>query len=445
MLKPDLIDLDQLEYECKYPKSKVLLLEAIGCYRAGSYRAAISTVWLAIVVDYVSKLEELAEKQHADAKSLVASFYDWQSRRDSELSNLLLFEKQILENARDKFQFIDPLEYDDLKRLYEDRNKCAHPSMNGNELYTPSAELARFYLRRSVETMLMHRATLGRAAIAEIWSEVKSFTFPASAVDAERVLRNGPLGHGVRGSVYKEIAEGLMTSVLKEQHSSEDLLRRLSALAALDRINTECVKNAFSLKLDAKVRSLSDDDRLKVIPLLRAMPESWHSISNDERSKIEQTLSRANPEMELETVTSAIYVEGLRPTAMKILMTSPPSQLSEVIANNQHSSFLDLSIERLSKSSSFDDSTQIMYLLVLPFQDRFTDSQLRQIVRAMHENPQIFGAEYNVHVHVKNFLNATQGRFSIVRDEWIKLKDKVMHNQPNHIGWSEIASQIEGF
>lgn len=442
MLKPDLIELDQLEHVCKYPKSKKLLGEAIGCYRAGSYRSAISTTWLAAVIDFISKLEELAEKDHADARILVNSFYGWQENREAELSNLLLFEKEILEKAKNDFQFINQLEYDDLKRLYVDRNKCSHPSMKGTELYNPPAELARYYLRMVVESLLMHKATLGRAALKEIWTAIQSFTFPTNAEDAESVLRSGPLGHGVRDSVKKELAEGLMSSILKEEHGESELNRRIAALRALQNIDNECVENAFSLKLNQKISSLSDGDRLKVLPLLKALPNAMHSISPLEKSKISQSFELVEVATHVEIVIFAMYIDELRISARGKLLELPVRTIANIISQNSDLNFLELSIEALRTSSNFENSTAVLYTLVLPYSELFIDSQICQIVRLFSENNQIYWAEYNVPQHILTFLERTANKFTVASAEWNNLKEAVLRQHHDHVEWQKLILRI---
>ena len=66
-----LTDLDKLLLRCRDPQSKVFLAEAIACYRAGAYRAAIISTWIALVFDLISKFKELALTGDVEAQNTV--------------------------------------------------------------------------------------------------------------------------------------------------------------------------------------------------------------------------------------------------------------------------------------------------------------------------------------------------------------------------------------
>jgi len=55
-----LSDLDELVQMCRNSYSKNYLLEAIVAYRAGAYRAATISTWIAICVDVIEKIRELS-------------------------------------------------------------------------------------------------------------------------------------------------------------------------------------------------------------------------------------------------------------------------------------------------------------------------------------------------------------------------------------------------
>lgn len=64
-------------------------------------------------------------------------------RRDNDLIRSLKFERELIKLAKEKFELLSPIEYIDLERLQNDRNRCAHPSLTSDDqAYSPSAELA---------------------------------------------------------------------------------------------------------------------------------------------------------------------------------------------------------------------------------------------------------------------------------------------------------------
>ncbi len=71
-----LTDLDELVQNVKNITSKSYIIEAINAYRGGAYRAAIISVWIAVVCDIISKIRFLANKNDGDAGKLIHDFHN---------------------------------------------------------------------------------------------------------------------------------------------------------------------------------------------------------------------------------------------------------------------------------------------------------------------------------------------------------------------------------
>jgi hypothetical protein len=67
MLSARLTDLDELAQATRDPVSRAYVQEAIDAYRAGAYRTTIVAVWIAVIVDIIDKLRELALSGDANA------------------------------------------------------------------------------------------------------------------------------------------------------------------------------------------------------------------------------------------------------------------------------------------------------------------------------------------------------------------------------------------
>ena len=114
-----LVNLDELTLRCRDERAKNYISEAVACYRSGAYRACIVTTWVAVVYDILHKLDELALSGDRNAQAKRDEYERYRS--NSDISNSLKFEKHILELAKDDFELLSPLEYEDLKRLQDDR------------------------------------------------------------------------------------------------------------------------------------------------------------------------------------------------------------------------------------------------------------------------------------------------------------------------------------
>ena len=150
-----LSDLDELILRCRTVQAKQYISEAVSCYKSGAFRACIVVTWVAVVFDFIHKMRELEISGDNNAKQKLAEFE--QIRQSDDLKASMLFEREILNMAKKDFELISQQEYEDLSRLQSDRHRCAHPSMNSSEdVYQPSAELARYHLRNAVIHMLQH-------------------------------------------------------------------------------------------------------------------------------------------------------------------------------------------------------------------------------------------------------------------------------------------------
>ena len=142
MQRERLADLDELVLRCRDNVARMHIEEALANYRAGAYRSCIVSTWIAVVYDYVHKLRDLDLSGDKLAKQKLEEFEEICKKHD--VSGSLIFEKNVILKQHEDFELITPLERVDLERLFEDRNRCAHPSMNSpEETYAPRSEERR--------------------------------------------------------------------------------------------------------------------------------------------------------------------------------------------------------------------------------------------------------------------------------------------------------------
>jgi hypothetical protein len=193
-----LADIEALSLRCRSDQSKEYVAEAIRCYKAGAYRAAIVSTWFAVVFDLIDKIRELAVSGDAAAKALETKYETYivqiEQNNAMGIKSALEFEREILETCRDQLQFFDPQQFIDLTRLREDRHRCAHPSFQKIGIpYYPSAEQARVHIRNAVVYVLAQPPVQGKAALAQLKALVGSAYFPTETKKAVAQLENSDL------------------------------------------------------------------------------------------------------------------------------------------------------------------------------------------------------------------------------------------------------------
>jgi len=198
-------DLDELVLSCRTEEARSYISEAVACFKAGAFRASIVASWIAIVYDLLAKIKELALGGDAQAQQItdeVAGLQPGVERgNQAAIRRILEIERDIVETTNDKFGFFDGPQIIDLRRIQDDRNRCAHPTYQGTDQpYSPSAELARAHLVHAIRHVLAVPPVQGKAATAHIIRLVESNFFPIDVAQAKVQLRS--VGSNVQKIVW---------------------------------------------------------------------------------------------------------------------------------------------------------------------------------------------------------------------------------------------------
>lgn len=252
-------DLDELTLRCRDKKARLYINEAVASYRAGAFRSSIVACWIAVCFDFIEKIRELALSGDKEAEKQVGELDI--TRRSGDVGRALKFERDILIIARDKFEFISHIEFIDLDRLQQDRNRCAHPSLTSDDqAYSPSAELARLHLHSAVTHFLQHPPAQGKYALSILQRDVDSDYFPTKQEDARVFFESGPLKKP-RESLVRSFVLVLVKVLLKES-DHQRRARLKSALAAVRELHPVTSCATLAEKLTQLIRNLSDEDLL---------------------------------------------------------------------------------------------------------------------------------------------------------------------------------------
>lgn len=265
------IDLDELVVLCRDKQAKNLLQEGVACYRAGAFRSCIIATWNAVVFDYIHKLRELKILGYEDAIQELEHFENLNNARDYK--GLWKFEDGIPSKARQTFEFISPIEEIDLKRLFDDRSRCAHPSVKSlEEPFEATAELARYHLRTSVIHFLEHPPIQGRRAFEQVKQDIKSVNFPTRLDDAVKFFQVSPLAKA-RFGLVKDIVLDFTYYLLKTNIDIEESKRLFSALNAIYHIHPLEVGQILNENLSKIIlNKIADADLDKAITYIANLP-----------------------------------------------------------------------------------------------------------------------------------------------------------------------------
>jgi hypothetical protein len=99
------IDLDMLIARIRDPHSKTYYLDAVRAYKAGALRAALSSAWVAVVYDLISKYRELYAMGDAAAGAWLQT---WDSATaNNDIKKLVELEGNIIIDATANTQLLN--------------------------------------------------------------------------------------------------------------------------------------------------------------------------------------------------------------------------------------------------------------------------------------------------------------------------------------------------
>lgn len=325
------IDLDELIIRCRDKISRNFIQEAVLCYRAGAFRSCIVATWNAVVFDFLHKLRELELLGDKQAEELLENF---ENLRESEnYKGSWQFEASIPEFALTKFELISTVEKSDIERLFDDRSRCAHPSMTSlDEPFEATAELARYHLRNAVSNLLEHPPVQGRAALKRIEKDIESEYFPSELELAIQYLKKSLLERA-RPALINSIVIVLTKSLLLGDYSDEKRTRQLLALNAISCLYHQQTREILNEKLSGIILRVEDENWNKVIEYLGSIT-SWDVLTEPCKLKAEAFIrkieiletkrkySKRLSSRALDVLVKASHVEFLRESIVRKLHIS---------------------------------------------------------------------------------------------------------------------------
>ncbi|WP_277811965.1 hypothetical protein [Chromohalobacter canadensis] len=412
-----LSDLDELVLKCRDQKAKNYIREAVACYKSGAFRSAIVSTWIAVSFDILDKLKELSLAGDKEAEKQVEAFD--KARRIGDITNSLKFERDILTVCRDKLELISPVEFIDLDRLQEDRNRCAHPSMTADgEVFNPSAELARMHIRSAVEHLLQYPPAQGKYALDSLSSEVESEYFPTDIKKAIVAFESSPLKKA-RDSLVRNFTVVLLKKLINDSKDYKEIYRLTTALNAVGVIHRDTYRNTLSEKLSYIIRALEAEKLDRITPLISNVEDSWHHLQADVRQKFQSYVENL-PKDKLEDIDIFLSIADLQKFAEKRLRKATRAELDEPLFFIVPSQVSDRIIELYSESRSFEKANDFAST-VIRYAGDYSKEQIQKIIIACGENDQI---EYSFEIgSVINALRKNKNVTDEKIDEWLQEAD----------------------
>lgn len=392
-----LSDLDELLVRVRDSESRRQFSEAISCYHVGAYRASIVVAWTACVFDIVAKIRELELTGDARAKVEIKRFED--IRREGRLDDALRFEREILDLARASFELLTPQECADLVRLQEDRNRCAHPSMNApDEPYHPSAELVRYHLSSVASHLLTRPPVQGKAALERLLAEVDSEYFPTTADEAQQALTNGPLVRAKRSLLRNFLVASIKTLLDGSREIATPSYRRiLAAVVAALRLHPIDSREIVAEETPKLARATPDKMLLWLISMGDAIPEISEALPDDVVLRL-ASYTEAMPSVDcIWGISPALRNPALKDAAARRVAGLTETELTGMIQRDRarvivQPQLLQRAVELYFETLSYDSANRIAMAVIRPLIKSFSVEQQSAIIRQSTEHSELSGA-----------------------------------------------------
>lgn len=401
MLRSTVSDLDSLVLLCRSKVSRSYLAEAVACAKAGAFRAAIVTTWIAVVHDINEKIHELAALNDTRAGQLSSMFRKIVETHDMAAS--LKWEKELLGVAQDDFEFFGALAREDLKRIYDDRNKCAHPSMlDADQDYQPSPELSRAHIVNAVTHLLQHGPVQGKAALDRIVREIDREYFPEQKQDLVERLQSGPLSHPKK-ILVRNVVVVLLKAYYQEPVQTQDLLLNLSLwgenakrrkrvarmLAAVVAVQRDYAEAALHAELDKRISELPPHTLALSVSLLSHVPEAWPFLSTAQRSLFARYVE-AMPRADIkETMVAAWALTPLRAAAERRMEKMGDGEWLDLSqTETPQAEWAAICLKKLLGAQSYASANAVSHFLCA-FPHFLQQEDVRQLIEAANVNGEL--------------------------------------------------------
>ena len=469
---PGPADLDELIVRCRNESAREHFREAVDAYRAGAYRAAIVSTWVATVYDVVGKLQELALTGEKQAQRKLDEFEAAHESKDYKSANRL--EDEVIKWAADTFELLTPLEAMDIERLHDDRHRCAHPALLAlNEPYRPTAELARTHLRNAAEHLLHREPVQGRAAKQALDDAVRSAYFPTDPRKARRYLEGSSPLKSARELLVRDFVVGLATDLVIQMRPADERARQLAALQATVEIRRATAEAALRAKLPTIVAKTRDADWGRLLDLAAALPFLWEAMGEAERMKAEAFVQIGNVtsrRVELDRVdekihdmewsviadmpvsqaelaalrdrrdellrkealdpatfnahpdlllATALRIPDLRGAARSRIEHLENDALADQIGRSPHPAYVPTAIERIRDAGSFREGEFVVEALLVPLAEAMSAEETVAAVCAIRSNEEVYDA-FGVRDHLDELYEVLPGGDGVA-DAWAEL------------------------
>lgn len=432
-----LADLDDLVLTVRDRNSRSYISEAVRAYRAGAFRSAIMSTWIAVAYDIISKIRELASQGERAAvtftTALDAAIQLHEQGNAAAIGQLQTIENDLLRQAHHQYEFLSAQEQVDLLRLKQDRNLCAHPAFTSQTLlFQPSPEVVRVHLVHAIRHLLQHPPVQGQSALARLKADLLQPSFPTDQAAVSEFMRHRYLRH-----IKDSLLDNFITVFLKilVRQSEPDLVGKedsvVRCLVAIRDYAPDRYERRMREQVAQLADNLSDPELRRVLRLFGFEHRCWDWIPNPVKIRFEAIIRGYTFDAGAsDYVFDGFSVPDLAPKLKAAFDALPESERLALVSRSPRPEFTGPAIElyRTYGSESWRQAEAVGRDAILPLARFFRADQIEAItqvvsgvhdVRTANDTPEIIAQlfERTAHIH------------TATRESWIALVDRLVQQR----------------
>lgn len=414
-------EIESLPHLVRDFESRRLIDEAIAAYYSGALRSSIVSTWTAVVTDIISKIREIQLLPNAEASKflteLETAIKSYDKKDEPEL--MINIEKNILETAQDRFQFIDSHEHDILERIRMDRHKCAHPAFTEeNQLFHPSPDLVRSHIVHALQILLTQPPVQGSSNINRFIEDVFGDSFPSN----EKGIRDYIFSKYIANRKDKFI-EILIETILEVPFSTDEneLSEKTRVLAwALGEI-FEKKKELFEKKaqsfLNQKEHTPPGKRLIRICPYLGVSRHIWSWM----KSQIQLSLIEIIGKCTIDDIIEHHVLDALNIREIEVCLTTKMNSMDSknkenLISKYEHKFFIPFAIDMFVGAPE-ESRYQIGMDVVFPLSKYFDVNAVIVMHRAIKENSEL-GDSVGAALILESLFDETKSLLPYTIDSW---------------------------
>ncbi len=342
-------------------------------------------------------------------------------------------ERKILNHAFN-FGFLNNRELQDMERLREDRNPCAHPAfVTDKQLFEPTPELVRTHITHAIIHLLRHTPMQGKKAIESIIAEIRSENFPINREDIFNYLKEEYLTSQPKEELMTALIIEVLNELFKEKKDSE--AKRIKTgitytLLALEKIQHKIYQQTIQEELSNLIDKSDRDQLMRIFWLRKKGERCWEIINSKSRTKVERVLSEY---LEEDNVHEIFYSydlfdsidiinedSRLKKSLLEKFSLLDRSKQETVVSRTQYAEFTDIALEIYAEINDVNAADKIGEELIIPLAPYFSKDQVKIIVYEFRNNPSVFQAEKTPQIILRFFDKVTE-HFDQTKGYWVSL------------------------